>query len=371
MASFEQTLELLARELGVVVPDPQRALLARQLPQATRAQLVAQLTNGQTYFFRHPDQCDAFQEHLRQCNPLSVQRIWSAGCSTGCEAYSIAIMLDRARRQGKVLGTDISAQRLAEAEAAVYPESRVLRLRPADRDKYFLLSGDDRWRVKPHIASQVSFAEENLIAQPGRFGPGMSRRWDAIFCRNVLIYFDEARARDILGRMVARLETDGLLVLGYPEAFFGLQHPELALVASRTAIFRKVAKAQVASLVVPHPTITMAPRPGSFQEGLRLHAMGALEEARYQFRQAEEDEPALSLVHYFFARLHDELGERSQAVASLRKFFETYRDDDPVVLEFTRRNGLSLSQLRLAATRLRERLDRSGHAVGRVEAERD
>jgi hypothetical protein len=92
--------------------------------------------------------------------------------------------------------------------------------------------------------------------------------------------------------------------------------------------------------------------------------MGELEGARSQFRQAEEEEPDLSLVHYFSARLHDELRERSLAVASLRRFFETYRHDDPVLLEFTRRNGLSLSQLRLAATRLRERLDRSGTNSG-------
>lgn len=356
MPDFKRSLELLERELGIVVPDPQRAVLARQLPNADRAQLLAHLTNGQTYFFRHPDQCEAFEALLRQRDATFPCRIWSAGCSTGCEAYTIAIMLDRARRPGRILGTDISAERLHEAREAVYRESRLLRVSAVDRERYFVPEGEDLWKVAGFLSAGVNFAEENLNES---HGPGMSRLWDAIFCRNVLIYFDEARARDILHRLVARLEVGGLLVLGYPEAFFGLQHPELTIKAARTAIFTKVVQTQTVSLDQALPTLPVAPSPGPFQEGLRLHAMGKLEEASQQFRLAEESEPDLSLVHYFAARLHDELRQRSQAVASLQKFFQTYRDDDPAVLAFTRRNGLSLQQLSLAATRLRERLDRA------------
>lgn len=360
--NFDDSLERLERELGIVVSDPQRAILARQMPNADRTELLAQLTNGQTYFFRHPDQCEAFEQMLRERSATYPCRIWSAGCSTGCEAYSIAIMLDRTRRPGRVLGTDISAQRVAEAEQAVYRESRLLRVSPADRAHYFRPTGEEMWRVAPFLTSQVNFALENLNED---HGPGMSRLWDAIFCRNVLIYFDEARAREILHRLVARLEMGGVLVLGYPEAFFGLQHPELTLLAARTAIFSKVAQQshQPVEAYSPPLNLPLAPGPGPFQEGLRFHAMGKLEEARTQFRLAEDQDPDMPLVHYFSARLHDELRQKSQAVVSLQKFFQTYREDDPAVLAFTNRNGLSLQQLSLAATRLRERLDRSSSSL--------
>lgn len=356
MASFEDTLEQLERELGLVIADPQKAILAQRSPQASREELLAQLTNGQTYFFRHPDQCEAFLQHLRASDPAQPLQVWSAGCSTGCEAYSIAIMLDKARRAGKVLGSDVSRQRLVEAELGIYRESRLDRLSSEDKQRYFSPRPDGRWQVKPYLTTMVDFALENLTEDTG---PGMSRLWDAIFCRNVLIYFDEARAREILERVVARLKVGGVLVLGYPEAFFGLQHPELSLKAARTAIFSKVPRLAQATPGPVVPVLTVAAHSGAFQEGLRLHAMGRLEEARRSFREAEEAEPDLALVHYFSARLHDELRERRQAAASLNRFFETYRDDDPEMLAFINRNGLTVNQLNLAALRLRERLERS------------
>lgn len=353
---FSETLEGLERELGIVVADPVRAVLSRQMPHASREELLAQLTNGQTYFFRHPEQCDAFEDYLRRSEPLSYHRIWSAGCSTGCEAYSIALMLDRSRRRGRVLGTDISGARIQEARAGVYRESRMLRLDAETRGRYFLPQEEGFWKVRPVLTELVSFELENLTLDTG---PGMSRTWEVIFCRNVLIYFDEGAAREILQRLVSRLEMGGLLVLGFPEAFFGLQHPELGLLTARSAIFQKLARPLGDALDTPRPPLLpVAPAPGPFQEGLRLHAMGELEAARRSFQQAEEAEPGLSLVHYFSARLHDELHQKPLAVASLRKFFETYSDDDPRVQAFTLRNGLSLEQLNLAAHRLRERLDR-------------
>ncbi len=351
---FERTLEGLEQELRMVVPDAQKAILQRQMPEADREELLSQLTNGQTYFFRHPDQCQAFEEYLRGTELQKTFRIWSAGCSTGCEPYTIAMMLDKTRRQGRVVGTDISRERLRQAEQGVYRESRMLRLNLAERDRYFAAHGSGQWQIRPWLKASVQFHQENLNESNG---PGMARYWDVIFCRNVLIYFDEAGAREILGRMVERLETGGVLVLGYPEAFFGLQHPELVLMAARTAIFTKVPRVEESALQPLAPTLPVASHPGAFQEGLRLHAMGRLAEARQQFLEAEVNEPGMALVHYFSARLHDELKETDSAVASLRKFFQNYRDDDPEVLDFTRRNGLSLEQLNQAATRLRERLE--------------
>ncbi len=353
---FEHVLESLECELGLVVPDPTRALLARKFPQANREELLGYLTNGQTYFFRHPDQCRAFEEHLRKSQSPTPLRIWSAGCSTGCEAYSIAIMLERSRRAGRVLGSDISGVRVAEANKGIYGASRIERLTLEERDRYFSPQGE-QWKIKPNIASFTSFEVENLNHSNG---PGMSRRWDVIFCRNVLIYFDEAKSREILLRLTERLEVGGLLVLGFPEAFFGLQHTELRILSPGTAMFikesRTLASSSTESIGLPGP-IPAAPKLGHFQEGLRLHAMGSLKEAEKKFREAERSDPSSSLVLYFSARLHDELHQRSKAVAALRKFFTLYQEDDPNVLAFTEKNGLSVAQLSSAANRLKERLE--------------
>lgn len=353
---FDQVLESLECELGLVVPDPTRVLLARKFPDANREELLGYLTNGQTYFFRHPDQCRAFEQYLRENPSPTPLRIWSAGCSTGCEAYSIAIMLERSRQAGRILGSDISGVRVAEAIAGVYGGSRMERLTLEERGRYFSPHGE-QWKIKPSVASLASFEIENLNSSTG---PGMSRRWDVIFCRNVLIYFDEAKSREILLRLTERLEVGGLLVLGFPEAFFGLQHPELRMWSPGTAMFvkkaRKLSASSEESAERPEP-LPAAPDPGPFQEGLRLHAMGSLKEAEKKFREAERSDPSSSLVLYFSARLHDELHQRSQAVAALRKFFTLYEEDDPRVLAFTEKNGLSVAQLSSAATRLRERLE--------------
>lgn len=353
---FEQVLESLEQELGLAVPEATRALLARKFPQANREELLGCLTNGQTYFFRHPDQCRAFEGYLRETPSSTPLRIWSAGCSTGCEAYSIAIMLERTRRAGRVLGSDISGVRIAEALHGVYGANRLERLTLEERDRYFSPQGD-QWKIKPSVASLTNFEVENLNHSNGS---GMSRRWDVIFCRNVLIYFDEAKSREILLRLTECLEVGGLLVLGFPEAFFGLQHPELRMWSPGTAMFtkepRKLAAGSTESPDMPGP-IALAPRPGPFQEGLRLHAMGSLEEAEVKFREAERSDPSSSLVLYFSARLHDELRQRSKAVAALRKFFTLYQEDDPKVLAFTEKNGLSVAQLSSAAARLKERLE--------------
>ncbi len=355
---FEDQLKNLETELGIEVPKAIKDVLASRYPDASREQLLQQITNGQTYFFRHPDQCDAFERYLAKSDPLSHWRIWSAGSSTGCEAYTIAIILDRVRRAGTVLGSDIAQERLAEARAGVYRESRLQRITLSERDSYFLPAGAGKWRVHPRLTAGVRFETENLTLTDG---PGMSRLWDVIFCRNVLIYFDESTARHILSSLVQRMELGGLLVLGFPEAFFGLQHPELKLLTSRSAIFTKVA--------VKLPSVTSSPEalpqtagpwaePGPFQKALRLHAAGRLKEAETYLDEAAAQTPDFALIHYFAARLQDELGQPQRAVESLQRYFETYEPEAPELLDFTERNGLTLGQLNLAAQRLRERISK-------------
>ena len=143
-------------------------------------------------------------------------RIWSAGCSTGQEPYTIALNLlavypELKRWDFKILATDIDTAVIAKAAAAVYPESELNGL-SAERARLFEKLGDGRIRVPQAAASLVSFKPLNLMVQWPMKGP-----FDAVFCRNVAIYFDKATQAEVFGRLGAILALGGFLYIGHSE----------------------------------------------------------------------------------------------------------------------------------------------------------
>jgi chemotaxis protein methyltransferase CheR len=146
-------------------------------------------------------------------------RIWSAGCSTGEEPYTIAMCLTEAvpGHEFTVLATDLDTQVLAHAREAVYPLASVLRL-PESRQKAFFLRGvgrhEGRARVRPEIAGRVEFQRVNLMDAEWPVTPGL----DAIFCRNVMIYFDKPTQRVLVERYAALLKPHGLFFAGHAES---------------------------------------------------------------------------------------------------------------------------------------------------------
>jgi chemotaxis protein methyltransferase CheR len=198
-----------------------------RLDPGRRAELEAAvelLTTRETCFFREPRQLRAFSEELlpllaREGAAERRLRIWSAGCSTGEEAYTIAIL---ALRSGlfagwdvQVCGTDISRRALAAARAGRYraeafraPESEQLR-------PWFRPRGDG-WEVGPEARRLVSFGHHNLL-DGGLPGPA-----DAVFCRNVLMYFDLPDRRRVVGAFHRRLRPGGFLLLGHAESLLHL-----------------------------------------------------------------------------------------------------------------------------------------------------
>ena len=143
-------------------------------------------------------------------------RIWSAGCSTGQEPYTIALSLlaalpDLRRWDFKILATDIDTSVIAKAATGIYPEGELNGLTP-DRARLFERLGDGRIRV-PQAASQlVSFKPLNLMAPWPMKGP-----FDAIFCRNVAIYFDKPTQGEVFGRLGRILSPGGYLYIGHSE----------------------------------------------------------------------------------------------------------------------------------------------------------
>lgn len=186
--------------------------LARRVATGDRAALAAVVEHAvvlESHFRRHPEQLDALARRAFGAEgPLAI---WCAGCACGEEAYSVAIGLVEAGRAGRgdrVLATDVSERALAAARDARYGGWALRRLAPAVVERHFERAGEAR-RVAGEARAIVELRRHNLVADPPPGGP-----FDAVLCRNVLIYFEPAVAAAVLYRLAAALRPGGWLVLG-------------------------------------------------------------------------------------------------------------------------------------------------------------
>ncbi|MGO4815300.1 CheR family methyltransferase [Cupriavidus sp. 2MCAB6] len=176
------------------------------------------LTTNLTSFFREAHHFPLLAEHAKKIGrPYSV---WCSAASTGEEPYSIAITLAEAlgERAATVLATDIDTQVLAKARSGVYTTEQVNKLSQERLKRFFLKGTGQRAgavKVKPDLASTISFEPLNLLAPDW----GIREKFDAIFCRNVMIYFDKPTQGKILERFVPLLKPHGLLFAGHSENF--------------------------------------------------------------------------------------------------------------------------------------------------------
>ncbi len=190
--------------------------------------LLERMLTQETQFFRYPETFEIFQRkvlpelHMRKFweNPRML-RLWSAGCSTGEEPYSLAISISDTLEFSdagniSILATDISRTALRQAERATYARRAIGNLSPRQQEMYFV-EGAQEYTVKPKIRNMVSFVPMNLT-EPVYVG-----RFDCIFCMNVLIYFSESRRAGIIQRFYDYLEPGGYLFLGHAESVAGLQ----------------------------------------------------------------------------------------------------------------------------------------------------
>ncbi|TVR09964.1 MAG: protein-glutamate O-methyltransferase CheR [Salinarimonadaceae bacterium] len=189
--------------------------------------VVEAMTTNETFFFRDKTPFTLFSDVILP-QMLSARaakrklRIWCAAASTGQEPYSLAMILDEARGrlsgwQIEIIATDISTEVLEKAQAGVYTQFEVQRGLPIQMLlKYFEQKGES-WHISPKIKSMVNFRQLNLIKDFASLG-----QFDVIYCRNVLIYFDQPTKEDVLRRLSASLSADGLLLLGAAETVIGL-----------------------------------------------------------------------------------------------------------------------------------------------------
>ena len=196
-------------------PDPSALVAACRNDRVLQAAFRDMLTINVSEFFRNPA---AFAElHQRFLAPMlrrqATTRIWSAGCSTGFEPYTLG-MLVRETVPGasvRIKATDIDATALARAAAGRYPEAQMAGISTAQRHRFFTRDGND-WVVKSELRSMVEFSRHDLLGD--RYGAA----FDLVVCRNVVIYFTEAAKASIFSRFAASLRPGGILFIGATEA---------------------------------------------------------------------------------------------------------------------------------------------------------
>lgn len=189
--------------------------------------VVEAMTTNESFFYRDKIPFDHFREGIL---PSLIKarasqrrlRIWCAAASTGQEPYSLAMILREMAAQFAgwridILATDLSIEVLEKAKAGIYSQFEVQRGLPIQMlVKYFVQNGET-WQISPDIRSMVQYRPLNLLHDFSSLGP-----FDVIFCRNVLIYFDQQTKVNVLERCAKILEPDGFLVLGAAETVVGL-----------------------------------------------------------------------------------------------------------------------------------------------------
>lgn len=163
---------------------------------------------GETSFLRHREQLEALRVLLPTLDQGAPLHCWSAGCASGAEPLSLAMLLRESGRRGdRILATDLSAAELASAGAARYGEWMLRRLDPARRARWF--RRDDRgWEPVEELRRMVEYRLHDLRGEPP------AGRFDLVACRNVLIYFDGAGALRAMERLLSAVRPGGLLLLG-------------------------------------------------------------------------------------------------------------------------------------------------------------
>jgi len=203
-------------------------------PSAAREEMIKllnEVTVGETCFFRNQPQLDALKSvawpriiAARSSIPIKKLRIWSAGCSTGEEPYTLAIMLLEASASlfkgwtFSIQATDLNERSVEHAKAGIYGDYSTRNLTPIQRQKYFAPVGD-KLQVNDSVKSLVTVSRLNLLEDTKMlFMKGM----DLIFCANVLIYFDVNSKKRVIQHFFSDLQPNGYLFLGHSESLYGV-----------------------------------------------------------------------------------------------------------------------------------------------------
>jgi len=226
--------------------------------------LAGELTVGETYFLRHVEQFRAFADIVARDRLAHGRlRVLSAGCSSGEEPYTLAMLLREAAPEATfaatyaVHGIDLNAASIARARAGRYSRWSLRATEPALEQRWFRPDGNDVV-IAPELRAAVRFDQANLLDDSELAAPG---RWDVVFCRNVIMYFTEHQADAVIARIARALAPGGYLFLGHAETLRG-RTDELALCHTHDAFYYQRHPATTAAGLAPAPATGQRPALG-------------------------------------------------------------------------------------------------------------
>ncbi len=219
--------DILLRKYGIASYKEYMAMVTKD--PGKKEEFLDKLTINVTEFFRNPDKFDKLKEtHLPRLIQESGSRtkIWSAGCSSGEEPYSLAILLEElnAPSSVKVTATDIDSGVLAKSRNGQYEKRAFVNTPTAILNKYFQTIGENEYEILPQAKRRVSFQYHNMLQDP------FEKNLDLIVCRNVVIYFEIETKNQLYQRFSDSLRPGGILFVGSTERIFNYRQLNLSVI---------------------------------------------------------------------------------------------------------------------------------------------
>ena len=260
---FEQYRKLIYTESGITFTPTNRSILESRLKEQLRDKpqmtvkayfdeitknkeelksFLDSITTNLTRFFRNQAHFDALENYvipelinnIRKTSPGTI-KIWSAGCSTGEEPYTLAMLLNQilpASWKFEILASDISLKCLMTAKEGFYADSRIVGIPDNYLTKYFD-KVDGGYKIHADIQSKIKFDYHNLKNDSGQ------KNFDIVFCRNVIIYFDEAAQTAVINRFYNSMAAKSFLFIGHSESLFGMDTKFEFLKTEWATLYRK------------------------------------------------------------------------------------------------------------------------------------
>ncbi|MEA3209785.1 MAG: chemotaxis protein methyltransferase CheR [Chthoniobacter sp.] len=360
------------RIAGLRLPDCAsylRLLQSDEIDGTELDKLIATLTIGETFFFRHHEAFDAlrdvvFPDLIRRNQAIRKLRIWSAGCSIGAEPYSIAILLKRdlghllAGWEISIVATDINRDFLDRARAGKYEEWAFRSVPDEIKSSCFSKSGSS-WVIDPRYQESISFQYHNLVKDPCPSLRNHLDGFDLIVCRNVTIYFSQQTVRDLVQELYFSLPDNGWLLVGHAEPNVEVYRSFRAVNLQGAVLYQKTNAEPAAPAwtqpppfsFVPQPVTlpplpaaprarapALASRPSALRERRAVAArapefspspelaaiqqmadQGDLEQAAQSCEKLLEREKLNPVAHFYYALVLEQMGRRRETQESLRR----------------------------------------------------
>jgi len=261
---LESRLLPVARKWKLATFDDLVRTIRSRMDEAVIRDVVEAMTTNESFFFRDTKPFDQFKQLvlpalLRNRAANRTIRIWSAACSSGQEPYSLAMILSEMAVQLngwkiEIVGTDLSSEILTRAKEGMYSQFEVQRGLPITMlVKYFAQIGD-RWQINAKIRGMVQYRDFNLLQDPMPLG-----RFDVVFCRNVLIYFDQPTKTRVLNGVAKIMPEDGFLFLGGAETVLGITD-KFQMVPGQRGVYGVATAQRPATAAFPLAVAAGAPR---------------------------------------------------------------------------------------------------------------